>query len=261
MKDIQKLKDDRNMRIDRVGIKDIKYPITVMDKYNKFQQTTASINMYVDLPHETKGTHMSRFIEMLHLFRNQVSLHTCSKILEEMKQQLEAESAHIEIRFPYFIEKKAPVSGVPGLMDYNCAFIATSEANGITDIHVELKVPVTSLCPCSKEISEYGAHNQRGEVSLSVRFNDFIWMEDMIGLIEESASCDVFPILKRSDEKYVTEKAYDNPKFVEDIVRDVAVKLEADKNITWYSIGVENFESIHNHNVYAYIRSDKNGRH
>jgi GTP cyclohydrolase IB len=256
MKDVQSQKDLRNIAIDRVGVKGIKYPITVLDKAYGQQQTIASINMYVDLPREYKGTHMSRFIEMLHGFRNEMSLKSFSVILGEMKKQLNAQSAHIEVRFPYFIEKKAPVSGSPGMMNYDCAFIATSDANDISDILVEVKVPITSVCPCSKEISEYGAHNQRGEVCLTTRFKELLWMEDMIALVESSASCEVYSILKRSDEKLVTEKAFSNPKFVEDIVRDIAVKVEADKNITWYSISVENFESIHNHSAFAYIRSD-----
>ena len=258
MKDIQNLKDDRNIAIDRVGVKGIKYPITVLDRANKTQQTTATINMFVDLPHEYKGTHMSRFIEMLHVFRSEVSLKSFSFILDEMKRQLNAASAHIEIRFPYFIEKKAPVSESPGLMNYDCGIIATSEADGEADILVEVKVPITSACPCSKEISAYGAHNQRGEVSLMTRFKEFIWMEDMISLIEKAASCEVYSVLKRADEKAVTEQAYDNPKFVEDIVRDIALQVEADENFTWYSVSVENFESIHNHSAYAYVCSDKN---
>lgn len=257
MKDIQNQKDDRNIAIDRVGIKGIKYPITVLDRANKTQQTIATISMFVDLPHENKGTHMSRFIEMLHVFRSRINLKSFSTILDEMKQQLNAKSAHIEIRFPYFIEKTAPVSGSPGLMDYECAIKATSKGDQTADLLVEVKVPITSVCPCSKEISEYGAHNQRGEVSLTTRFKEFIWIEDLIAMVEDSASCDVFSILKRSDEKAVTEKAYENPKFVEDIVRDLALIVEADKNFTWYSISAENFESIHNHSAYAYICSDQ----
>jgi len=257
MKDIQKTKDTRNIAIDRVGIKGIKYPITVLDRTHKTQQTTATINMFVDLPQEARGTHMSRFIEMLHVFRKQVTLKSFSSILEEMKQQLHAQSAHIEVRFPYFIEKRAPVSGSAGLMDYNCGFIGTSLGNGESDVLVEVTVPVTSLCPCSKEISNYGAHNQRSEVSVIVRFKRFIWMEDVISLVEEAGSCELYSILKRSDEKAVTEKSYDNPKFVEDLVRDIAVQLENDDNITWFSISAENFESIHNHSAFAYICSDK----
>ncbi len=258
MKDVQNQKDLRNIAIDRVGVKGIKYPITVLDRTNSYQKTTATINMYVDLPHEYKGTHMSRFIEMLHMFRDEMSLKSFSVILEEMKSQLNAQSARIEVGFPYFIEKKAPFSGSPGFMNYNCSFIATSDADGVSDILVEVRVPITSVCPCSKEISNFGAHNQRGEVCLATRFKEFIWMEDMIALVESAASCEVYSILKRSDEKLVTEKAFSNPKFVEDIVRDIAVKVENDKNFTWYSVSVENFESIHNHSAYAYICCDKN---
>ncbi len=257
MEDVQNQKDLRNMPIDRVGVKGIKYPITVLDKTHGHQQTTATINMYVDLPHEYKGTHMSRFIEMLHGFRNEMSLKSLAIILDEMKKQLNAQSADIEVRFPYFIEKKAPVSGSRGLMNYDCAFHATSNADDKADILVEVRVPITSVCPCSKEISEFGAHNQRGEVRLMTRFKELLWIEDMIATVESAASCEVYSILKRSDEKLVTEKAFSNPKFVEDIVRDIAVKLKADKNITWYSVSVENFESIHNHSAYAYICSDQ----
>lgn len=257
MKDIQSLNDDRNVAIDRVGIKGIHYPIRVLDKVNRFQHTIARINMFVDLPKDAKGTHMSRFIEMIHLFHNEISLKTYKVILEEMKTQLNAESAHIEIRFPYFIEKRAPVTQSPGLMNYQCGFIATTNNGGEADILLELKVPVTSVCPCSKEISSEGAHNQRGEVHLVIKFKEFIWIEDVIAMVEEAASCEVYSVLKRSDEKEVTEKAYQNPKFVEDIVRDIAVKLDSDKNITWYSLSAENFESIHNHSAFAYICSDK----
>ena len=257
MIDLQNSRDHRKIAIDRVGIKGIKYPITVLDRANKQQTTTATIDMFVDLPHEARGTHMSRFIEMLHVFRNEVSLKTFSLILEEMKKQLNARSAHIEVRFPYFIEKKAPVSGSAGLMCYNCGFIAKTLENGTSEVLMEIKVPITSLCPCSKEISDHGAHNQRGEVMLVTRFKTFIWMEEMISLVESAASCEVYSILKRSDEKHVTEKAFANPKFVEDIVRDIALALDQDDNITWFRVSVENFESIHNHSAYADIRRDK----
>jgi GTP cyclohydrolase IB len=209
--------------------------------------------MYVDLPHKYKGTHMSRFVELLHLFRPEVSLKRFSAILSQMKEHLNAASAHIEVLFPYFIEKKAPVSRSPGLMDYTCRIIGASDPNGKLDLISEVIVPISSVCPCSKEISEAGAHNQRGEVRLSVRFKKFVWMEDMIDLVEEAASCEVYSVLKRVDEKYVTEKAYTNPKFVEDIVRDVAKRIKEDENITWFSVGAENFESIHNHSAYAQI--------
>jgi GTP cyclohydrolase I len=255
MKDVQSQPDYRNIPIDKVGIKNLRYPITVRDRRDGFQHTIAAINMYVDLPHDNKGTHMSRFVELLHLLRPEVSLEKFAAILENMKQHLNAASAHLEMTFPYFIEKRAPVSTSPGLMDYTCSIIGTSDPTGKVDLVSEVVVPISSVCPCSMEISEFGAHNQRGEVRLSTRFKKFIWMEDMIELVETSASCDVFSVLKRVDEKRVTEKAFGNPKFVEDIVRDVAKRLNKDDNITWFTVSAENFESIHNHSAYASITS------
>lgn len=255
MKDIQNQRDYRNIPIDKVGIKNLQYPITVLDRRNKFQHTVANINMYVDLPHEYKGTHMSRFVEMLHMFRPEVSLKKISVILEEMKEHLDAASASIEVTFPYFIEKKSPISNSPGLMDYTCSFLGASDPSGKTDLVSVVVVPISSVCPCSKEISDVGAHNQRGQVRLSTRFHKFIWIEDMIELVEECASCEVYSVLKRVDEKHVTERGFSNPKFVEDIVRDIADKLKKDNNITWFSVGAENFESIHNHSAYASITS------
>ncbi len=255
MMDIQSQSDDRNIPINKVGIKDLKYPVKVLDKKNGFQDTVANINMYVALPHHYKGTHMSRFVEMLPSIQKNISLQVFSTILKEMKKQLNAESAHIEISFPYFVEKKAPVSKTAGLMCYKCTIIGTSSPSDKIDLILELYVPILSVCPCSLEISDIGAHNQRGEVKLSIRFKKFVWIEDLIDLIESSASCDVFSVLKRVDEKYVTEKSFSNPKFVEDIVRDIAKKLKKDPNITWFATSVENFESIHNHNAYAFITS------
>ncbi|MDJ0816861.1 MAG: GTP cyclohydrolase FolE2 [Desulfobacterales bacterium] len=255
MKDVQSQPDFRNIPIDKVGIKNLRYPITVRDRREGFQHTIAAINMYVDLPHDNKGTHMSRFVEMLHLLRPEVSLEKFEAILDNMKQHLNAASAHLEMTFPYFIEKKAPISTSPGLMDYTCSIIGTSDPSGKVDLISEVVVPISSVCPCSMEISEFGAHNQRGEVRLSTRFKKFIWMEDMIDLVEQAASCDVFSVLKRVDEKCVTERAFANPKFVEDIVRDVAKTLNEDDNITWFSVSAENFESIHNHSAYASITS------
>ena len=255
MKDIQSQPDFRKIPIDKVGIKNLRYPITVRDRRDGFQHTIAAINMYVDLPHDNKGTHMSRFVEMLHLLRPDVSLEKFSAILENMKKHLDAASANLEMTFPYFIEKKAPVSKSPGLMDYTCSIRGSSDPKGKIDLVSEVAVPISSVCPCSMEISDNGAHNQRGEVKLSTRFKKFIWMEDMIELVENSASCDVFSVLKRVDEKSVTERAFDNPKFVEDIVRDIAKKLNEDDNITWFSVSAENFESIHNHSAYASITS------
>lgn len=255
MKDIQNQRDYRNIPIDNVGIKNLRYPITVRDRRDGFQSTVATINMYVDLPHKNRGTHMSRFVEILHLLKPEVSLKNFSEILDEMKKHLNAASAHIEVTFPYFIEKKAPVSDLSGLLDYTCSIIGLSDSKGTIDLISEVIVPIASVCPCSKEISEYGAHNQRGEVRLRTRFNKFIWLEDMIELVENSASCEVYSVLKRADEKYVTEKGFANPKFVEDIVRDIAQKLKSDNNITWFFVSAENFESIHNHSAYAQITS------
>ncbi|MBN1849548.1 MAG: GTP cyclohydrolase I FolE2 [Deltaproteobacteria bacterium] len=255
MEDIQNHKDHRNIDIDQVGVKGIRYPITVLDKNMGKQQTVAKINMYVNLPRYYKGTHMSRFVEILNEHSNRISLQNFSEILEEMKKRLDAESAHMEITFPYFVKKMAPVSGSEGLMEYKCTFKGSLSVG--SDLVTIIHVPICTLCPCSKEISDYGAHNQRGEVKLQVRFKKFIWIEDLIKLVENSASSDVYSVLKREDEKYVTERAYNNPMFVEDIVRDIAQKLKKDPNITWFAVESENFESIHNHNAYAYIERQK----
>ena len=255
MEDIQDHKDHRNIDIDQVGVKGIRYPITVLDKNMGEQQTVAEINMYVSLPRYYKGTHMSRFVEILHEHSRRISLHNFSEILEEMKRRLNAESAHMEITFPYFINKAAPVSGSEGLMEYRCIF--KGSLNNGSDLVTMIHVPISTLCPCSREISDYGAHNQRGQVRLQVRLRKFVWIEDLIQLVEESASSDVYSVLKREDEKYVTERAYQNPMFVEDIVRDIAEKLNNDSNIVWFAVESENFESIHNHNAYAYIEKHK----
>ena len=251
MIDIQNQTDHRNQEINKVGVKSIRYPIIVLDKAKGLQHTVASINMYVDLPHRFRGTHMSRFVEILNKYRGEIAIKTFSRILHEVKQKLHAKTAHLEVEFPYFIEKKAPVSGARGLMEYVCRFCGSS--NEREDFYLGVTVPLTTVCPCSKEISNFGAHNQRSVVTVNVRFRKFIWIEDIIRTIEESASSDVFSILKRPDEKLVTERAYQNPMFVEDVVREVASKLSRDSNITWFTVESENFESIHNHNAYAYI--------
>ncbi len=255
MKDIQNHKDNRNIDIDQVGVKGIRYPITVLDKNMGEQQTVAKINMYVNLPRHYKGTHMSRFVEILNEHSRRISLQNFSEIMEEMKKRLNAKSAHMEITFPYFIKKAAPVTKSEGLMEYTCTF--KGSLNEGSDLVTMINVPISTLCPCSKEISAFGAHNQRGEVTLQVRFKKFIWIEDLIRMVEETASSDVFSVLKREDEKYVTEWAYDHPMFVEDIVREIAQKLNHDPNITWFAVESENFESIHNHNAYAYIERQK----
>lgn len=255
MKDIQNERDYRNIPIDKVGIKNLRYPILVRDRSSGIQRTVAHINMYVGLPHQSKGTHMSRFVEILHMFQPEFSLKAISGILERMKTHLDADSAHIEVSFPYFIEKQSPVSHTPGLLDYDCRLIGNSNSLNAIDIVSEVAVPISSVCPCSKEISEEGAHNQRGRVCLKTRFKKFIWLEDMIELVESAASCEVYSILKRVDEKHVTETGYKNPKFVEDVVRDIALALKQDANITWFEVSAENFESIHNHSAYAQITS------
>ncbi|MDR1045054.1 MAG: GTP cyclohydrolase FolE2 [Candidatus Adiutrix sp.] len=252
MEDVQSRPDTRNIKIDKVGVKDIRYPITVMDKAREAQRTVASVNMYVDLPHHYKGTHMSRFIEVLSHHRDSISTQSIPVMLSDMKKRLNAATAHLELTFPYFIEKKAPVSGAVSLMEYTCSLFG-SQDGGELDLTVGVTVPITTLCPCSKEISSFGAHNQRGLVKAVVRYSKFFWMEDLIRLVETSCSSEVFSLLKRSDEKYVTEAAYENPMFVEDVVREVAVRLLADDTFTWFSIAAENFESIHNHSAYAYI--------
>lgn len=257
MEDIQNHRDFRNIDIDQVGVKGIRYPITVRDKNMGEQQTVAEINMYVSLPRYYKGTHMSRFVEILNEHSQRISLQNFAEILGEMKRRLDAKSAHMEISFPYFINKAAPVTRSEGLMEYKCTF--KGSLNNGSDLITTVHVPISTHCPCSKEISDSGAHNQRGEVRLQVRFKKFIWIEDLIRLVEESASSDVYSVLKREDEKYVTERAYEHPMFVEDVVRDIAQKLNADPNIVWFAVESENFESIHNHNAYAYVEKHKKG--
>lgn len=255
LSDVQKTPDTRRIAIDKVGVKDISYPIVVMDKNRKFQHTVARINLYVDLPHHFKGTHMSRFVELLNAHREEIALDKLEPMLQEMKKKLGASSAHLEMEFPYFIEKRAPVSKARGLMEYTCSFSATLAET--FDFVLGVQVPVTSLCPCSKELSSYGAHNQRGIVSARVRYREFIWIEDIIELIEACGSSPVYSLLKREDEKFVTELAYDNPKFVEDMVREVTLRLTALDKVTWFSVAAENFESIHKHSAFAQIERDK----
>jgi GTP cyclohydrolase I len=247
MIDVQSQKDHRHIDIRKVGVKGIKYPITVLDKSKGTQPVNATINMYVNLPHRFKGTHMSRFVEILNEFRGQINIRTFHRILERSREKLHAESAHMEIEFPYFIEKTAPVSHAKSLMEYR---------SDKTDFLVGVVVPVTTVCPCSKEISVAGAHNQRGMVTVKLRFQKFFWIEDVIRLVEDSASGEVYSLLKRIDEKYVTEKAYENPLFVEDVVRNVALRLNRIDNFTWYSVEAENLESIHNHSAYAYVEKE-----
>jgi len=255
MIDIQNLKDERNINIKKVGVKGLKYPIVVLDRAHGTQPVNATINMYVSLLHDFKGTHMSRFVEVLNDIREQVNIRTFHSILEKIRTKLHAESAHIEIEFPYFIEKTAPRSGAKSLMEYRCRFLGTND-NGKMDFVVGMVVPVTTVCPCSREISRVGAHNQRSIVTVKVRFRKFFWIEDVIRLIEDSASGEVYSLLKRIDEKYVTEKGYENPMFVEVVVRKVAERISRDANFTWYRVEAENFESIHNHSAYACVEKE-----
>src|SRR5690554_5572151 len=237
--DVQSSEDTRRLAINKVGIKSIRHPVKVRDRNGGVQHTVAMFNMYVGLPHHFKGTHMSRFVEILNGREHEISVESFEPMLREMVARLEAQSGHVEMVFPYFINKSAPVSGVQSLLDYEVTFIGEIH-KGKIDITVKVLVPVTSLCPCSKKISDYGAHNQRSHVTITALINDFIWVEDLITLVEEQASCQLYGLLKRPDEKFVTERAYDNPKFVEDMVRDVAAQLNAEPRIDAYIVESEN---------------------
>jgi GTP cyclohydrolase I len=254
--DVQSSPDARKLAIDKVGIKAIRHPIQIMQRTGGVQHTVANFNMYVSLPHQFKGTHMSRFVEILNAHEREITVETFKVMLQEMVDKLEAEEGHIEMTFPYFIDKAAPVSGVRSLMDYEVTFI-TQVLKGEQCFAMKVLVPVTSLCPCSKRISDYGAHNQRSHVTVTAHTGDFVWIEEIVDLIEKQASSELYGLLKRPDEKYVTERAYDNPKFVEDMVRDVAAVLNLDERVTRYVVESENFESIHNHSAYALIERDK----
>lgn len=253
MKDIQSEKDNRNLQIDQVGVKDIRYPVIVMDKKGGEQHTVAKVNMYVELPHNFRGTHMSRFVEILNAHRKGISTSGISAILENMKESLDAERAFFEIQFPYFITKSAPVSGQKSKMEYICKIFGDSSKEYYC---FEVNVPVLSLCPCSKEISEYGAHNQRSNLKIKIKTRHIFWIEDVVDIAERSASSEIYSLLKREDEKYITEKSYNNPMFVEDMVRAAAEILNQDENIIGYEVQSENMESIHNHSAYARISSN-----
>lgn len=252
IEDVQSSADTRKIAINKVGIKDIRHPVKVKDRSEGEQHTIANFNMYVYLPHNFKGTHMSRFVEILNNHEREISVDSFKGMLVEMAERLESSEGHIEMTFPYFINKTAPVSGVQSLLDYEVTLIGEIK-QATPKMFIKVVVPVTSLCPCSKSISDRGAHNQRSHVTVSVQTNGFVWIEEIIELVEEQASCELYGLLKRPDEKHVTERAYDNPKFVEDMVRDVAGKLNSDARITAYTVESENFESIHNHSAYALI--------
>ncbi len=256
MRDIQSEEDTRAVPLAKVGVKGVHSPVTVLDKNSKQQQTTATVDLYVNLPHNYKGTHMSRFIEVFHKYHEDISMHHFLDMLEEMRGKLFAQRAFGRVEFPYFIEKKAPVSGAAGIMQYICSYDGEVSEEGERKFYVSIQVPIATLCPCSKAISEYGAHNQRGTVSIRLLYKEFFWIEDIIDMIEKCASTPLYTLLKRKDEKFVTENAYDNPRFVEDVVREVYLGLKK-TGFEWFSVEAETDESIHNHNAYAFAEYSK----
>jgi len=261
MKDVQNTEDDRGIAIDQVGVCDLMYPITVLDRENQKQQCAATLSLSVSLPHHFKGTHMSRFLEVLAQHQGEFTMRTVPAILHDLKKRLDAKSAHIEVSFPYFLQRKAPVSGLSAPMNYQCTFVG--ESNGESDdFLLRVCAPIGTLCPCSKEISDYGAHNQRGYLTISLRTRkrndgtwDFLWIEEVVDIAEKSGSVPIYPLLKRADERHVTMQAYDNPVFVEDVVRNAATQLKTDPRINWFEVRALNHESIHNHSAFAVVKS------
>lgn len=254
MRDIQNEFDAREIPLEKVGVRNVKYPVRVLDRENRFQTTSASVDLFVNLPHNFKGTHMSRFIQIFHKYHHDLTMVHFLDMLDEIRSTLDAQNAYGRIDFPYFMEKRAPVSGSPGIMEYGCSYEGES-GTASRRFYVSVEVPVTTLCPCSKAISDYGAHNQRGTVKVRLLYSDFFWIEDVIEMIERCASSPLYSVLKRSDEKAVTEHAYDNPRFVEDVVREVYLGLRAFSvgiPFRWFSVECTNRESIHNHDAYAY---------
>lgn len=252
--DVQASSDERNVKIDKVGVKNIRYPIVVKDRAKDAQHTIGNVNMYVDLPHHFKGTHMSRFLEVLNEHTDAIGVDSVPSLLQTIRERLDAQTAHFSVTFPYFMHKAAPVTGAEGLMALECGFEASAGATD--DFVLSIMVRIATLCPCSKEISLRGAHNQRGHVRIKVRFDGEFWIEELVEIAESAGSCALYPILKREDEKFVTETAFDNPRFVEDVVREAALLLRNDKRIRWFQVEVENFESIHDHNAYAFIEEE-----
>lgn len=261
MEDVQGRPDSRGIPLNQAGVSDLSYPIVVLDRSNERQRTIAKIAMSVGLPHQFKGTHMSRFIEILEEHRGEVTLRTLPALLRALRERLDAETARVDLSFPYFVERAAPVSGAKALMDYHCRFVG--ESNGGDHFTMTVVVPVTSLCPCSKSISDYGAHNQRTYVTMEVRpsssnVENLIWIEELIAVAEGASSCPVYPLLKRPDERHVTMKAFDHPAFVEDIARDVAVQFQLDGRIASFRVHVKSDESIHNHSAFAEVAWSRN---
>lgn len=253
--DVQATPDKRKIAIDQVGIKDIRHPIKVLQRDGAIQHSVANVNMYVALPHQQKGTHMSRFIEILNATQSAFSGDNFAAMLANMAQRLEASKGYIEMTLPFFVSKTAPASGSTSLLDYQVSWLGAID-NGSTQVKTRVVVAATSLCPCSKKIADYGAHNQRSHITITAQSQQAIWFEQLIDIAEQQASAQVFSLLKRSDEKVVTEQAYDNPKFVEDLIRDVAASLDELKHLSAYTVEAENFESIHNHSAYACLSKD-----
>src|ERR1700733_1788011 len=250
--DTQNQPDHREVAIDRVGVTNLRFPIQVRDKAHSCQNTVATVALTVDLPHHFKGTHMSRFIEVLNEHGSVIHVDNIKVILQHLQKRLNSKQAHVEFEFPFFVEKRAPITGAVGLMDYTVKFTATASHDD-RDFVATVVVPVTTLCPCSKAISRYRAHNQRSQVTFAVRFNTSIWVEDLIRLVESSASSELYSLLKRPDEKAVTERAYERPVFVEALVRNIAVAANEDSRIKWYRVEAGNYESIHNNHAHAMI--------
>jgi len=249
MNDVQSQPDDRRVCLDRVGVKGVRYPVIVSDRAQGTQATVAEVDIAVDLPHHHRGTHMSRFLEVLNRFHGEAIIENLPDFLAEVRRALDADSAFCRIRFPYFIRKTAPVSGIASLQVYDCSFDAQLREQ--YELRIGVKVPVTTLCPCSREISDRGAHNQRSFVHVELTYTDFIWLEEFVELVESCASCGIWPLLKREDERWVTERAYDNPRFAEDMVREVTLRLMADLRVSSFTVESENMESIHSHNAFA----------
>ncbi|HMI82561.1 MAG TPA: GTP cyclohydrolase FolE2 [Polyangiaceae bacterium] len=265
MEDVQGRSDERGVEIKQVGVSDLSYPIVVLDRARERQNTIARLSMSVGLPHHFKGTHLSRFIEVLSAHRGEITMRTLPAILEELRRRLDAETARVSLTFPYFLERRAPVTGAAALMDYQCTFVGEASATS-ADFLMGVTVPVTSLCPCSKEISEYGAHNQRSYITTEIRSaspvmdaTTIVWIEELVEVAESASSCPVYPLLKRPDERHVTMQAYNNPKFVEDIVRDVALRLRDDRRIGWFRACARSDESIHNHSAFAEVEWKRTG--
>jgi GTP cyclohydrolase I len=254
--DVQGAPDTRRLAIDKVGIKDFRHPVTVLGRDGQPQHTAGNFSLYVDLPHDRRGTHMSRFVEILNKLDEPLSPAAVKRLLNTISTTLESDNAYLKVKFPYFVAKQAPISKVSSLLDHDVTLSGEKHGDIIT-VTVRVVVPVTSLCPCSKQIADYGAHNQRSHITLTATIEGDLWIEHLIDIVENEASCQIYGLIKRPDEKFITEQAYDNPKFVEDLVRDIAVRLNADDRVRAYTVESENFESIHNHSAYALIHRDK----